>query len=377
MDMTGVLRRIIKHTLNVNPSIEPEFQKRRIFRAEKSEAIAKEVAEWVKSAIIQIFFGRVQVLPSGPNGKGIQRKDSLLHRPGDILLHKKPFGLKSVGATYHRLVDTAFQSQIRRNLEAYVDDMVIKSKDEKMLLADIAETFDNLRKINMKLNPNKVLLESALNRLLAKSAERSLPFFNTLKNITKDNKHEYKWTIEAGEAFQQMKKCILNLPSLTPPFPKETLYAYLTVSKEAVSVVLMTNWKGKQCHINYVSRTLNETERNYAPLEKLALSLVHMTRRLRRYFEAHPVNVITDQPIKQILNKAEASGKLAKYAVELGTYNITFEPRNAIKGQIFADFISETPDRETAYSYFQMPEMAPEEYDTQGDDCYSSIEHPT
>ncbi|GKC91155.1 reverse transcriptase domain-containing protein, partial [Tanacetum coccineum] len=46
-------------------------------------------------------------------------------------------------------------SQIGRNLEAYVDDMVIKSRDEKMLLADIAETFDNLKKINMKLNPKK------------------------------------------------------------------------------------------------------------------------------------------------------------------------------------------------------------------------------
>nr|GEX95028.1 reverse transcriptase domain-containing protein [Tanacetum cinerariifolium] len=119
---------------------------------------------------------------------------------------------------------------------AYVDDMVIKSRDEKMLLADIAETFDNLKKINKKLNPKKcsfgveegkflgymvtsegiranpkktkaladlqssrTLKEmqslseklAALNRFLAKSAERSLPFFNTLNNITKENKHEY------------------------------------------------------------------------------------------------------------------------------------------------------------------------------------------
>ncbi|GKB72464.1 zinc knuckle CX2CX4HX4C containing protein, partial [Tanacetum coccineum] len=66
-----------------------------------------------------------------------------------------PFGLKSARATYQMLVDMAFQSQIRRNLEAYVDDMVIKSNDDKVLIADIAETFDNLRKINMKLNPKK------------------------------------------------------------------------------------------------------------------------------------------------------------------------------------------------------------------------------
>nr|GEU44080.1 reverse transcriptase domain-containing protein [Tanacetum cinerariifolium] len=189
------------------------------------------------------------------------------------------------------LVDPTFHCQIRRNLEAYVDDMVIKSKDEKMLLADIAETFDNLKKINMKLNPKKCSFGveegkflglsgklAALNRFLAKSAERSLPFFNTLKNITKENKHEYRWTKEAEEAFQQMKNLIMDLPSLTPPWEKETLYAYLAVSAEAVSAVLLTDRKGRQCPVQYVSRTLNEAERNYAPMKKLALSLIHMTR---------------------------------------------------------------------------------------------------
>ncbi|GKD52220.1 reverse transcriptase domain-containing protein [Tanacetum coccineum] len=68
---------------------------------------------------------------------------------------KMPFGLKNTGATYQWLIDGAFQYQIGRNLEAYVDDMVIKSKSEREMLADIVETFDNLRRINMKLNPKK------------------------------------------------------------------------------------------------------------------------------------------------------------------------------------------------------------------------------
>ncbi|GKB00690.1 reverse transcriptase domain-containing protein [Tanacetum coccineum] len=151
-----------------------------------------------------------------------------------------------MGATYQRLIDTTFQSHIGRNLEAYVDDMVIKNNDEKMMLVDVAETFDNLRKINMRLNPKKCFLGM-------EEAERSLPVFNILKNITNENKHEYRWTIEVEESLQQMKR------------------------------------------------------KNYAPMEKLALSLIHMTRRLLWYFEAHPVKVITDQPIKQILNKMEVS----------------------------------------------------------------------
>nr|GEV93551.1 hypothetical protein [Tanacetum cinerariifolium] len=66
-----------------------------------------------------------------------------------------------------KVVDSTLQSQIGRNLKAYVDDMVVKSKDEKMLLADIAETFDNLRKINMKLNPKKCSFEMVEGKFLA------------------------------------------------------------------------------------------------------------------------------------------------------------------------------------------------------------------
>ncbi|GKD25615.1 reverse transcriptase domain-containing protein [Tanacetum coccineum] len=158
---------------------------------------------------------------------------------------KMPFGLKNVRPTYQRLVDTAFQSQMGRNLEANVDDRVIKSNDEKMLIADIVETFENLRRINMKLNLKKssfrveegkllgymvtsegiqaspkntkeianmqsprTLKEmqslsgklAALNRFLARSAERFLPFFDTIRIITKENKDEYRWTKEADNA---------------------------------------------------------------------------------------------------------------------------------------------------------------------------------
>ncbi|GKC39972.1 reverse transcriptase domain-containing protein, partial [Tanacetum coccineum] len=68
---------------------------------------------------------------------------------------KIPFGLKNTGATYQRLVDKAFDSQVIRNIEVYVDDLVIKSYTKAEMLRDIEETFRTLRKINMKLNPKK------------------------------------------------------------------------------------------------------------------------------------------------------------------------------------------------------------------------------
>ncbi|GKA06197.1 reverse transcriptase domain-containing protein [Tanacetum coccineum] len=316
-------------------------QKRRTFSPEKGGAVTKEVAEWIKAGIVvrsnnpTLLLYNTRVVKMCVGSWKIVHEFKNLNSANAKGLLSLPNRCKVVGcgswvsgksASWMptRIYQIQLQkrtkrkrrqtlSRSRKNLEAYVDDMVIKSKEETSLLADIAETFE---------------------------AERALPFFNTLKNITKENKHEYRWTAEAEEAFQQMKRLIMSLPSLTPPFPEETLYAYLAVSREAVSAVLLTDRNGRQCPVQYVSRTLNEAERNYSPLEKLALSLVNMTRR------------------------TEASGKLAKYAVEIGTYKISFMPRNAVKGQVLADFLSDAPEGEREDEYFQSPEVSPEIDDT-------------
>nr|GEW81455.1 reverse transcriptase domain-containing protein [Tanacetum cinerariifolium] len=74
---------------------------------------------------------------------------------------------------------------------------------------------------------------AALNRFLSWSAEKSLPFFKTLKNITKENKDDYRWTEEAEKAFQELKEMVLNLPSLTTIVREELMYVYLDASREA------------------------------------------------------------------------------------------------------------------------------------------------
>ena len=66
-----------------------------------------------------------------------------------------PFGLKNVGATYQRLVNQMFNKQIGRNVRVYVDDMLIKSKEEEDHLNDLKEMFNTLRQYSMKLNPYK------------------------------------------------------------------------------------------------------------------------------------------------------------------------------------------------------------------------------
>ncbi|GKE73368.1 reverse transcriptase domain-containing protein [Tanacetum coccineum] len=170
---------------------------------------------------------------------------------------------------------------------------------------------------------------------------KQMQSLNTLKKYT--NKKDFRWTEATKATFLKMKKLVSEFPTLTTPKKGETLMMYLAAANEAVSAVLLTKRDGRQMPIHYVSRSLQGAETNYALMEKLALSLVHASRRLRRYFQAYPIKVITDIPIGQVLNNSGASGRLAKWAVKLGAYGITYVPRVAVKGQVLADFLADTP----------------------------------
>lgn len=123
------------------------------------------------------------------------------------------------------------------------------------------------------------------------------------------------------------------------PIPREPLYLYLAASEYAVSAVLIKEDSGVHKPVYYVSRALHGPEQRYLPIEKLVLALVHAARRLRPYFQAHPICVLTNQNLKQVLLKPEASGRLQKWAIELGEHDIQYKPRVSLKGQAVADFI--------------------------------------
>ncbi len=75
-----------------------------------------------------------------------------------------------------------------------------------------------------------------------------------------------------------------------------------------------------------------DAETRYSMMEKLVLALVHVARRLRKYFQGHPINVYTDYRINDVLSRPELSGRLAKWAIELREHTLTYKPRPAIKG---------------------------------------------
>ncbi|GKC23582.1 reverse transcriptase domain-containing protein [Tanacetum coccineum] len=237
----------------------------------------------------------------------------------NVEAHRKKLSDKRTG-------DKVFHKQIGRNLEVYVDDLVNQSRTEDEIVKDIEETFKTLREINMKLNPKKCTFGVE---------ERMFLGYKVNTNGMK---------VCQDKAFKKMKQLIVELPMLAAPMEKEELILYLAATKETVSAVLMTERESKQMPIYFVSRALRGPEINYTSMEKLVLALVHASKRLKRYFQAHPIIVITNQPIQHVLSKPEVAGRLQKWSIELGEYAIHYRPRVSVKGQILADFIVERPE---------------------------------
>ena len=108
-----------------------------------------------------------------------------------------------------------------------------------------------------------------------------------------------------------------------------------------MSLVLIKEEEKVQKPIYYTSKVLKGVEWRYPPMEKLAFSLVTTTRKLKPYFQAYMLNVLTDHPLKKALNKLKAARGLIQWAVELSEFDVWYRPREAIKAQVLADFIVE------------------------------------
>lgn len=328
-------------------------------------------------SFMNAFSGYNQILMHPPD----QEKTSFITERGTFCYKVMPFGLKNVGATYQRLVNRMFANQLGTTMEVYIDDMLIKSLDSGDHIDHLGQAFQILERYNMKLNPAKCSFGvssgkflgflvtkcgieadpdqiraiqeirsprnikevqrlngriAALSRFISRSSERCRPFFTTLRKAK-----DFEWTAECEEALQQLKIYLASPPLLAKPQDGETLFAYLAMSETAGSAVLVREQEGKQHPIYYVLRSLLDPETRYSALEKLALSLVTAGRKLRPYFQCHPVIVVSQYPLRTILHSPEMSGRLAKWAIELNEFDVTYQPRTAIKSQVLDDFVAD------------------------------------
>jgi ribonuclease HI len=301
-----------------------------------------------------------------------------------------PFGLRNAGATYQRCMNHVFGEHIGRTVEAYVDDIIVKTKKASDLLSDLETTFKCLRAKGVKLNPEKcvfgvprgmllgfIVFErgieanpekiaaitnmgpikylkgvqrvmgclAALSRFISHLGEKGLPLYRLLRKAKR-----FTWTPEAEEALGNLKALLTNAPILVPPAAGEALLIYVAATTQVVSAAIVVERLEEghallvQRPVYFISEVLSETKIRYPQIQKLLYAVILTRRKLRHYFESHPVTVVSSFPLGEIIQCREASGRIAKWAVELMGETIPFAPQKAIKSQALADFLAEWVD---------------------------------
>ena len=177
---------------------------------------------------------------------------------------------------------------------------------------------------------------AALNHFISQSADRCRPFFLLL------NKWKgFEWMEECALAFQQLKKYLSRPLIMSSPEADEVLFAYIAVAPHAVSFILIRMDNGIQRPVYYVSKSLQEAELRYLPLEKAILAVVQAIRRLYYYFQAHTIIVLMHLPLRSILRSADYTRRIAKWGTILGVFDIKYMSRTSVKGQVLADLVAE------------------------------------
>ena len=113
-------------------------------------------------------------------------------------------------------------------------------------------------------------------------------------------------------------------PLLSPSRPKEELYLYLAISQATISAALIREEDGSQRPIYFASRAFQGAKERYPEMEKLAFALVTAARKLKPYFQVYTIVVLTDKPLKKVMNSPKATGRISLWAIELSEFDIQY-----------------------------------------------------
>jgi hypothetical protein len=144
---------------------------------------------------------------------------------------------------------------------------------------------------------------AALNRFISRSTDKCLHFFKILRKA-------FEWSDEYEEAFSQLKNYLPSSPLLSRTILGEVLYLYLAVSPIRISAALIREDEGIQKPVYFISKSLHEAEERYPQIEKLAFALVMAPRKLQPYFQAHTIRVLTEYPLRKVMQKLDLSRRL-------------------------------------------------------------------
>ncbi|XP_073353734.1 uncharacterized protein [Aegilops tauschii subsp. strangulata] len=155
----------------------------------------------------------------------------------------------------------------------------------------------------------------------------------------------FEWTDQADEAFLQLKRMLSTQPVLAALTAKEPMFLYIATTSRVVSTMIVVERPkdGKaqpvQRPVYYLSEVLSASKQNYPHYHKMCYGVYFATKKLKQYFQEHTITVVCTAPLPEIIINRDASGRVAKWAIELAPHTILYQPRTAIKFQALANFL--------------------------------------
>ncbi|RVW78015.1 Retrovirus-related Pol polyprotein from transposon 17.6 [Vitis vinifera] len=272
------------------------------------------------------FSGYSQILMAPED----MEKTSFIIEWGTYCYRVMPFGLKNAGATYQRAATTLFHDMIHRDVEVYVDDMIVKSRDRSDHLAAL----ERIRQFRLRLNPKKCTFEVTSGKLLGYMvSERGIEvdpdkIRAILEMPAPRTEREVKGFL--GRLQYIMPACLREdqrvfviPPVLAPPTPGRPLLLYLSVSDVALGCMLaQLDDSGKDRAIYYLSKRMLDYETRYVMIERYCLALVWATRRLRHYMTEYSVHLISRlDPLRYLFDRPALGSIVADHLASLPVYD--------------------------------------------------------
>ncbi|XP_057482051.1 uncharacterized protein LOC130768985 [Actinidia eriantha] len=245
------------------------------------------------------------------------------------------------------MVTKMFKPVLGWIMDAYIDDMVVKNMKESDHLRDLSEIFAILRQHKLRLNAAKCAVGVGSGKFLGhlvtrRGIEADPEQIAAIDQLTSPrNAKEVQKLTGMAAALNRFIKVLDRAPTLVHTGRRRIAPRLPCGIRTRYELGLVKEVAKEQHPIYFVSKTLTDRQTCYLPLEKLVLTLIVTSRKLMHYFQAHPISVYTEYPLKDILLKVDLTGRLSKWSLELGQFDIKFSPRMAIKGQVLADIVVE------------------------------------
>ncbi|WJZ81167.1 hypothetical protein VitviT2T_001021 [Vitis vinifera] len=308
------------------------------------------------------FSGYSQILMAPED----MEKMSFITEWGTYCYRVMPFGLKNTRATCQRAATTLFHDMMHRDVEVYVDDLIVKSRDRSDHLAALERFFERIRQFILRLNPEKCTFGVTSGKLLgymvsergikvdpnkiraildmpAPRTERKVRgFLGRLQYISRfiarltdicepifrllRKSQPTLWDDQCQRAFERIREYLLSPPVLAPPTPAQL------------------DDSGKDRAIYYLSKRMLDYETRYVMIERYCLALVWATRLLRHYMTEYSVHLISRlDPLRYLFDRPALVGRLMRWLVLLTEFDIHYVTQKSIRGSIVADHLASLP----------------------------------